>query len=72
MAHKGKDKAPDTPPKSLVTKEEVGELLGDKIKADISDAIKPLLTASKDSASSSALSSSPKEGAQDPGEPPER
>ena len=55
MAHKGKDKAPDTPPKSL-TKEEVGELLDDKIKADISEAIKPLLTASKDSASSSASS----------------
>ena len=57
MAHKGKDKAPDTPPKSFVTKEEVGELLDHKIKADISEAIKPLLTASKDSASSSASSS---------------
>ena len=57
MAHKGKDKAPDTPLKSFVTKEEVGELLYDKIKADISEAIKPLLTASKDSASSSASSS---------------
>ena len=51
MAHKGKDKAPDTPLKSFVTKEEVGELLYDKIKAE------PLLTASKDSASSSASSS---------------
>ena len=56
MAHKGKDKAPDTSPKSFVPKEEVSELLDDKIKADISEAIKPLLTASKDSASSSASS----------------
>ena len=69
MAHKGKDKAPDTPSKNFVTKEEIGELLDDKIKAAISEAIKPLLSAaSKDSASSSASTSSSKEGAQNPGE----
>ena len=39
------------------TKARIRKLLDDKIKADISEAIKPLLTPSKDSASSSASSS---------------
>ena len=66
MAHKGKEKAPNAPSKNFVTKEELCELLDDKITSAISEAIKPLLTAAKEPAASPASGS--KEGPQHPGE----
>ena len=68
MSHKGKGKASDNPAMEFVTKEEIGAMIDDKIKAAVTEAIQPLLTAPVLPSASDNAASGSKEGAQTQGE----